>query len=350
MRYGKHIAGLAASMMLLTGAVSAATAAKAKEDLGNDARTAVKRGLDYLAKTQEEAGNWKSKHKVSMTGLAVMAFLAAGHMPGQGEHGDVIKKGIDYVLTNQHPSGYYGKDGSRMYGHGITTLMLAEAMGMGVSEEQNKKIRTCFEKAIKVTIAAQQRKKHPNHAGGWRYEPHSSDSDLSLTVWQTMGLRAAKNCGVEIPKDSIEKAIKYIKRCKSHGGGFSYQPSRSRKTNHAMCGAGVLALQTCGEYECEEVKAGVQWITRNRSKWKGPFFYYGHYYLTQGMHQVGGREWEAFLRHLDAMLLPRQKKDGSFPFPPGSHGGSTSAGAVYSTSMSVLIVCARFKLLPIYQR
>ena len=45
-----------------------------------------------------------------------------------------MKHALDYVLLpeNQDATGYFGKaDGSRMYGHGITTLMLAEMLGMG---------------------------------------------------------------------------------------------------------------------------------------------------------------------------------------------------------------------------
>ena len=34
--------------------------------------------------------------------------------------------------------------------------------------------------------------KKPQHQGGWRYQPHSRDSDLSLTGWAVMALRSAR--------------------------------------------------------------------------------------------------------------------------------------------------------------
>ena len=86
-----------------------------------------------------------------------------------------------------------------------------------------------------------------DHAGGWRYQPSSNDSDISVTGWQLMALRAAKAAGCEVPSSSIDRAIAYLKRCAvKQGGGFGYQPSGG--PNNARTGTGILALEICGEH------------------------------------------------------------------------------------------------------
>ena len=84
------------------------------------------------------------------------------------------------------------------YGHGIMTLMLTEMLGMSPDEETDKKVRSMTERAIKLIIRAQQVPKSEANLGGWRYEPASSDSDISVSVWQLMSLRAAKNSGIDM--------------------------------------------------------------------------------------------------------------------------------------------------------
>ena len=100
------------------------------------------------------------------------------------------------------------KDGSRMYGHGITTLMLSEMLGMGVDAQQDELIRAKVPPGDRADSCA--RKKVPKNEanrGGWRYSPDTGESDMSVTVWQTMALRAAKNAGLDVPKSAIDDAV-----------------------------------------------------------------------------------------------------------------------------------------------
>ncbi len=83
-----------------------------------------------------------------------------------------------------------------------------------------------------VRPRAQKVSKNDSNRGGWRYSPDSGDSDMSVTVWQTMALRAAKNAGLDVPKQAIDDAVAYIRRLyqpdsEKRGavklGGFGYQ-------------------------------------------------------------------------------------------------------------------------------
>lgn len=61
----------------------------------------------------------------------------------------------EHVPENQDATGNLGKaDGSRMCGHGITTLMLAEMLGMGTNDKQDTVIRERCHKAIDLILRA----------------------------------------------------------------------------------------------------------------------------------------------------------------------------------------------------
>ena len=97
------------------------------------------------------------------------------------------------LAWGQQPNGLIATvGGHEMYHHGICTLMLAEVAGM-TDAPLGKDIRAALEKAVAVLLEAQ-RTTGP-HAGGWRYRVSGTDADMSVTGWQLMALRAAKNLG-----------------------------------------------------------------------------------------------------------------------------------------------------------
>ena len=61
-----------------------------------------------------------------------MSYMAAGHLPGEGPYGTQIERGIRWVLEHQEDNGMlvHKRSHGPMYSHGISTLMLAEALGM----------------------------------------------------------------------------------------------------------------------------------------------------------------------------------------------------------------------------
>lgn len=314
---------------------------------------ATDKALEYLARTQNPDGSWPSNqyHKNSgVASLVVMAFMAKGHIPGEGRYGELIDKGIDYVLSTCDPrtgciAATGGSSHGPMYSHGTSTLMLAQAVGM-TSGEREKKIRTALEKAVKLILKAQKvRRSRPAEQGGWRYQPMSADSDISVTGWQLMGLRAAKNAGADVPAAAINDAVAYIKRSASKGGGFGYRPGGP--SNRARAGTGVLALEICGRHHEPEAVEGAEWLLKNPPKWPDEFFYYGVYYCSQGMFQMGGKYWQFYRPRLEALLLSLQGTDGSFPNCTSADG---RAGVVYATSMASLALSVKYHYLPIYQR
>lgn len=317
----------------------------------------LKKAADYLVNEQTETGAIAEKGirpDVTMTSLAILAIGAMGHQAADPTpEGRAMKKALDYVLKagNQEPDGYYGKtDGSRMYGHGIITLMLAEMLGMGGDQKQDALIRERCRKAVELILRSQRLPKNDANRGGWRYTPDAADSDMSVTCWQVMALRAARNAGMDVPKESIDLAVRYIKSLYSSGerkgapGGFGYA---SKGTEISTTAEGMLALQVCGEYESDEVKGASERLLQKGLKQGDKWFYYTAYYMAQGMYQRGDKFATEGRRVIADALLPLQRGDGSWE---GEGGEERQGGKVYATSLAVLSLAVKNHFLPIYQR
>src|SRR6185295_15103452 len=117
--------------LLVAVMLSAAGAAQPADDweITPEAEEALARGLDWLAKNQGAEGNWES-NDVGLVGMGALAFLAAGHLPGRGRHGQTVERALDYIIRNARPSGLLNiADPQRdMYNHGLATFVLGQAL------------------------------------------------------------------------------------------------------------------------------------------------------------------------------------------------------------------------------
>ncbi|MBI3829859.1 MAG: terpene cyclase/mutase family protein [Planctomycetes bacterium] len=312
---------------------------------------AIEKAVKFLFTEQQKDGSIGKApvYRTAMTGLAVMAMMAAGKTPDDPEHGAEIRRAINYVLSQMRDDGYFGhSDNSRMYGHGICTLMLTEAAGMTRDEVLERRLVEACKRAVKLILKAQAIQKPQGHQGGWRYEPNSTDSDLSLTGWQTMALRSAKNIGIEVPAAAIQSAVTYIRTVAHPEGGFAYQ---GQADHPVLRGIGLLALPVCGVYDAPELAKSTARMLADPPKWQGPWFYYRIYYSSVGMYQMGDEAWNRFYPVIDDLLINHQNADGSWPEPPGNTELSNYVQSpVYSTSMATLALAVHHHLLPIYQR
>lgn len=323
---------------------------------------AINRAVRFLLSQQQTNGSIADRgHENAMTSLAIMALASVGHQPADPTaEGAVMKKGLKFVLgsNRQDKAGYFGaSDGSRMYGHGIVTLMLTEMIGMGGDDLTDDAIHQACQKAIDVIIRSQRIKKPVFAKGGWRYTPDAADSDLSISVWQLMALRSAKNDGLDVPSSTIDDAIGYLVRSftspvdvngqpRQAKNGFSYEANNDSPT-FTMSAAGLLAMQVCGQYDSPLVAGATDWLKEHPPKWSERFVLYGLYYYAQGMHQRGGETAESASQLVASELLKHQDANG---FWQSSSGEEQNAGKVYCTALAILSLSVKYHYLPIYQR
>lgn len=330
-------------------------AREVEQGIAIDARTqhAIGLALRYLSAQQNANGSFTDivgrkvhnayegelNEHVGVTALAGIAYLASGNLPDQGPYGRQIRMALDYVLGQVHDNGFISVRGSRMYEHAFATLFLAEAYGTTRDERVKEKLKL----AVRLIEKAQ------NQEGGWRYLPGAKDSDMSVTVCQVMALRAARNAGIQVPRNTIDGAIRYVKDSfKPEEGAFDYQilkyPGRSR-TSFALTAAGVTTLYGAGEYDAYEIKKGLEYLWKNRPEADHAEqrfdYYYGQYYAVQAMFQAGGSFWSAWYRYIRDELLRVQHSDGSW---------RDLVGANYATSMAAIILQMPYQYLPITER
>src|SRR5689334_12564618 len=92
-----------AALLAVLMAAPATLAAPETDVVPPEVEQAVDRGLDWLARNQKPDGSFLQGggSTTAVPSLAVMAFLARGHTPGQGKYGEVLNKAIDYVVSTQ---------------------------------------------------------------------------------------------------------------------------------------------------------------------------------------------------------------------------------------------------------
>jgi hypothetical protein len=260
---------------------------------------AVDRGLTFLLGAQQADGSFPTmgEGQPGVTSLCVMAFLARGHRPVKGRYGAQIERAVDYVLDMQEPHngaimadrwiGPNFDEVSRItdgrarsfpgnYNHGIAGVMLAEVYGM-TDAKRHERVRQAILKALDYTRKQQLRpKQNPAERGGWRYVHVTPgvDSDLSVTAWQLMFLRAARNADFNVSKEWIAEAMQYVHGCfDAEEKGFVYALSGDeRYCSRGMVGAGIVCLALAGEHQSETAKAAGDWVLKRSFEPYGNFF------------------------------------------------------------------------------
>jgi hypothetical protein len=345
--------GLVASLVLLAPLLPLQAAEPTDQEVLKTLTTeqprdrAVKRGLEYLRKLQKPDGSTSDRHPMALTAMSVMAHFAAGYPPADKQYGPWLRRSLNYVLSKQNADGYFGEaDGSRMYGHGLATLMLAEALGMPRDDELDEVIRKALKKAAQVTINAALVKKSPKDAGGWRYTPDATDSDLSLSGWQLMGLHATQQVGIPVPENVIAGAVEYTKQMINSEGKVGYTDPNDE--HPALRGLALLALAIGHQEKTPLARKIVDRLWADPLAWKGPHFYYRAYYDAVGLSRAMPDEWEKYLPKYEAVLLPHQLEDGSFDASVDDE--AKNAGPTYTTSMAVMALAVQRHVLPAYQR
>ncbi len=344
----RRITALAVAFLIVVGP---SCAQEKEKKVKSPMDQAIDRALDYLHNSQDTEGAWSAGFRgaknPAITALCVMAFMSAGNIPGEGKHGDVIRKGIQYVLRCQGPNGLIANEGNyEMYSHGICTLMLAEVVGMTEGKLADS-VRSQLASAVKVILRAQ--RKYGYNKGGWRYRAfYGDDGDISVTGWQLMALRAAKNVGCDVPPEAIDNAVEFIGKCLDYNtGGYRYLPGA--QVTLACTGTSILALELCGKKyhrSPTSLKAGAFILQNEISRFR-PHYFYGIYYCSQAMFQLGDNYWHSFRTSLHEQLLPNQNNSGSWT---GRVSDDSMFGPNYCTAMAVLALTVEYRFLPIYQR
>ena len=339
------------ALFVLLGVVAGVTAqppnARIGEAVPRDVREIYDKGLQYLAKTQTENGGWGGggEQGAGITGLGLMVFLASGEDPNFGLYSGNVRRAVRNIVAAQDANtGYFGFS---MYHHGFATLALAEAYG-AVDDRQiwpdGKKPRSvgaALELAVRGSLTSQ--KKNP--LGAWRYSPDATDADTSVSGAILVSLLAARNAGIEIPDEAIDKAVSYYTKMTATSGQVAYSGGLGGfDESLARISIATLVYSLARRKDLPQYKATLGYLV-NKLEFTGPTGFgwmdYQYYYQAQALFQGDVEAWAKWNKLLVRQLKATQQADGSIP---GQHG------AAAGTSLSLLGLALNFRFLPIYER
>ncbi len=341
----------------------------------------VERALVWLASTQQRNGSFPTlpQGQPGVTSLCVMAFVAQGHVPGEGPYGAQLLKAIEYIASCQKQNGLlsliaprgetisrnvsYEISNTAPYNHALSGLTLSEAYAMGQAS-QIENLDSTIKNAIEATLAMQRwPKRVPEEKGGWRYLNVQGDfnADLSVSGWQLMFLRSAKNAGFDVPQKPIDEAVGFVRKCyRPKFGAFLLRVTDIDERSRGMAGAGILALAHAGLHDAPEAIQAGEWILEQdfrrynqierftQTQFPRDRYHYSAFVCTQAMYQLGGKYWQQFYPPMVRVLLKNQTPEGSWPAENHRYDGQF--GTTYSTALAVMALGAPNQLLPIFQR
>jgi len=316
------------------------------EGVPRDVRELYDKGLQYLAKTQTKNGDWTGGQQgPGITGLGLMVFLASGEDPNFGLYSNNVRRAVRSIISNQdRNTGYLGIS---MYHHGFAMLALAEAYGavddryVWPAGKKPRSIGAALESAVRAAITSQKR----NPLGAWRYSPNATDADTSVSGAVLVGLLAARNAGIEVPDDTINKGISYYTSMTASSGHVAYSGGLGGfDESLARISIGTLVYALARRKDLPQFKATVSYLVNNlesagRSRMGG--MEYQRYYQAQALFQGDVDAWKKWNKLLVQQLKAAQQADGSIP---------GQFGAEIGTSFSLLALALNYRFLPIYER
>lgn len=306
-----------------------------------ETRAAIGQGLEFLAGRQNEEGSFGTAgyaRNAAVCSLVGLAMLASGSTPRRGVHGETVDRLVQFILAQAGDSGFISVPDKAtqgpMYDHGFATLFLAQVYGMSPRRE----IRGALKKGVQLIVDTQ------NSEGGWRYQPEKKDADISVTICQVTALRAARDVGIFVPSETIDRSVAYVKRAQNSDGGFMYT-LEGGESAFPRTAAGVVSLYNAGIHEGKEIDAALAYLEENAPQ-AGAFdqsshFLYGQYYATQAWWYAGGDRWKRWYLSVRDPLVAAQATDGSW---------SGKIGLEYATAVCCMILQMPNNYLPIFQR
>jgi hypothetical protein len=271
---------------------------------------AIAKGLAWLAQHQHRTGKWgtdtfikvnkkcnctepaKEPHDVAGTGLALLPFLGAGQTHKHGRYTVNVKRGLDFLRSQQKPEGNF-HDGA--YENAIAAIAICEAYG----QTKDKQLLLPAQRVVNYIVGAQY------NDGSWGYSARSK-GDTSISGWQFSALKAAHFAGLNVPASSFVGVSAFLDTVAVPDDlGYGYN---TKAYGRAPSAVGLLCREFLGWSPQHPIQAkGIKqlllpenFVTKDK-----PSIYF-LFYATQVMHHAGGDEWETWNPKVRELLIELQ--------------------------------------------
>jgi len=229
---------------------------------------AVLEGLRWLARHQNDDGSWSPatlnevcpcddpaynpkkpysrQYDTGLTSLALLAFLGAGHtheskadlvdtsMGKRHKIGNIVKKGLQWLVARQNQDGSFSPDRAFLYNEALASMAVSEAYGL----TQARFWREPAQRSLDFLQRAQRPSPTGNGLWGWRYASRMDieqfhrgagsqdaeqqrelyDSDTSVTGWAIMALKSGQLSGLQVARESLAGGVAFANHVTQLGG------------------------------------------------------------------------------------------------------------------------------------
>ncbi len=350
---------------------------------------AVAAALDWFARHQSPDGGWHGETFEStckgkpcggagwdfdegLTGLSLLAFLAAGETQKTGPHQAAVAAGLAFLRGRQGKSGVVGGSDNQktFYDHSIATMALSDDFLL----TGDPAVGQSAQAALDFLTAAR---------GGhlaWGYDiPKMPWEDTSASGWAVHAFAIGRAAGLRVSTTPEGRAVDVFKDALSwvdqvtedefgrtgyrqHGG----PPARTADTMttfpadqvETCTPIGVMIRLFAGQTPAKQslIVKGVQLCARKPPEWSvgtGKLDFYAWYWGTLAMRQVGtSAQWAAWNKAMVAAILPHQHTDAG-RCDRGSwdpvDAWSTEGGRIYATALNCLCLESYWRMDPLVE-
>jgi hypothetical protein len=306
----------------------------------------IRRGLDYLARTQSSRGQWNTPpYPTAIAALAGTALLCSGSTATQGPYAKNISRTTDFLLSKCRDNGLIGDpttDSRYTYGHGFSMLFLSQVLGEEGLIDRREELLDALNKAVRFCGQSQ------TASGGWGYVSAKEGNDYdegSTTITQVQGLRSCRNAGIAVPSEIVDSAKQYMYSCQEEDGGISYS-SKQKGSRPAITAASLAALYNAGDYDSKYVPKMLEYCKKTLYEIEKEESSFGHWhytylYYSQVVYRQGDQEWLPFRNKLYDRIASQQASDGSW---------EGQINRIYTSACNLMMLQLDRGYLPIFQR
>ncbi len=302
------------------------------EHITPQTQAAIEHGLKWLVSQQMKDGGFGRQgsyaRNVGVCALAGTAFLAYRGMTGAYRRS--IQECMRYLLGRAQENGFIVEAEVRthatLYGHGFATMFLGQVFG----ESFDPNVRAKLKAATQLILDLQ------NEQGGWCYTSDPKDADVSITTCQLLALFSARQAGIGVPREAIERSVEFLKQAQNEDGGFRYRLDDPPESLFPRSAAAVVALTCAGLQNDEVVKRGRDYLQQPHPPQElspgqlAEYHFYGRFYATHAAWQAGKPEWDRWYSLVRDELLAQQSTSGAWH--------DANIGDEYATAMALLVL------------
>lgn len=350
-------------------------AALVRKNGGTDeSEAAVARALDWLARHQASTGEWEAGHfdrlcprtgsclvkeaagdpayTPGVTGLALLAFMEAGHGPASGPHAKAISLGLAWLVEHQNAQGGIVNGPLILfYNQAVATRALCEAAALTGDD----RFRSAAQKALDCLGKSQLAD------GGWNYYHDPADlprNDASIAGWVAFAIRSAERAKLAVPSDMKGRVRDlFVRRTVAETGEVIYS---DREPGAGRRGVGLVALGLfirgpSGGDDPEIGRRALARVMAARPEWdlfvaaqeKAAQFPFSPdqnmaawYYGTEAMFRQGGSAWKSWNDAVRDLLVEHQVREGHAggSWEPETSYIGREGGRVFSTAIAVMML------------